>query len=165
MALEGNSNPMVVNIEFARKARSGPAGDGHDYDLIAGTDSVALMNERGSGSIDDIDHALSGLSVGFQDCAGPNKDSLRVYGILPNGAANALLHLIDKSDRPLDVVGNVYVELVVKSASALPDGINFDIDGVTKSVVISRPPDILDPCASGPADGPSTGPSFSDNGP
>jgi hypothetical protein len=133
------SSTLGTNVELARRARKGP--DGLDYFLVAGQDSIALVNQNGTGSIDDIDHALTGENVSFQDCASGGTQ-VRVVGLLPDGASNALLTLVDGSQRPVDVVNNVYVVLLDRTPQTMPRTLEFDLKGKHRALAISTPSDI-----------------------
>src|SRR3954470_3962270 len=61
------ASELGTNAKLARRAKK--TDDGQTYYLVPGTDSIALVNQHGVGSIDDMDHALSGQNVGIQDCA------------------------------------------------------------------------------------------------
>jgi hypothetical protein len=134
------SSQLGTNVELARKARKGP--DGHDYFLVAGQGSIALVNQNGSGSIDDIDHALSGQNVSFQDCASGGKQ-VRVVGLLPHAATNPVVTLADGTRHTLEVINNVYVGLFDRAAPTLPQTVEFDLDGQHQVVQVAVPGDLL----------------------
>ena len=132
------ASELGTNVKLARKAKK--AGDGRTYFLVPGNDSVALVNEQGLGAIDDIDHALSGQSLGVEDCAG---DQIRLIGMLPDEVADARVVLSDGSVRQLDVEGNVYVELFDKTPATLPQRVEFELNGALQQVRVPVPADIL----------------------
>jgi hypothetical protein len=128
------------NVDLARRARRGP--DGQEYFLVPGNDSVALVNGAGTGSIDDIDHALSGRSVSVEDCASGGT-GLRVIGLLPDSAEDARVLLSDGSTRRVDVQDNVYVILLAKSPATLPVKVTWREGGSPREAVVPVPADIL----------------------
>ena len=133
---------LGVNPALARFVRHGP--DGEAYYFVAGTDSLALLNHYGSGMIDDIDHALSGDSVGTEDCAGEDRNSVRVVGILPPGAREPVIRLADGSTEPLDVVDQVYVAVFPKTEHKLPVTVEWIAGGQRATARVPVPADILD---------------------
>ncbi len=137
---------LGTNVALARRARTGP--DGLGYFLVAGQNSIALVNEDGTGSIDDIDHALSGQAVGFQDCAAGGT-KVRVVGLMPDAATNVVVRLANGTQQAVDVVGNVYVVLLDRAAETLPIMLEFDLDGAHRTAPVPVPGDILSTrCAS-----------------
>jgi hypothetical protein len=132
---------LGVNPDLARFVRTGP--DGESYYFVAGTDSLALVNQAGSGMIDDIDHALSGDSVGTQDCAGDDRDSLRVVGLLPADARDPVIPLADGSTSTLDAVDRVYVVVFPKVQSRLPVTVEWTSGGQRGHAAVPVPSDIL----------------------
>lgn len=134
------SDALGLNPGLARKARA--VGDANYY-IVPGNNALALVDGRGTGIVDDIDHALSGEGLTVQDCA-TNGTQVRVVGLLPNGASGATIVAVDGTRHPLDVVNNVYVALFDRSAKALPQTLEFQLDGQTHTVVVPVPGDLLD---------------------
>jgi hypothetical protein len=134
------SNALGLNPELARVARTD--GDATYY-LVPGNDAIALVDGRGTGVADDIDHALSGQGASVQDCAS-NGTQVRVVGLLPTGASDAAIVAVDGSRHSLDVVGNVYVALFDRTAKALPATLEFLKDGQPRTVALPVPEDLLD---------------------
>lgn len=137
--LTGMAN-LGVNPDLSRFVRTGPGGQSYYY--VAGTDSIALVNQSGSGMIDDIEHAFSGDSVGTQDCAGDG-NSIRVVGMLPPGAVEPVIRLTDGSTVPVDAVDLVYVEVFPKIQGRLPASVEWTVGGRHASASIPVPSDIL----------------------
>jgi hypothetical protein len=132
---------LGANPEFSRRVRTGPSGE--HYFLVAGEGSVALINEAGAGSIDDIDHALSGQAVGIEDCAMGGR-GVKVVGLLPDAAGNAVLHVSDGSVIDLKVINNVYVVELAKTRSSLPRLVQWTQDGDVHVAKVPVPADILE---------------------
>lgn len=131
---------LGANADLARFVRTGP--DGESYYYVAGTDSIALISQTGSGMIDDIDHAFSGDSVGTQDCAGDG-NRLRVVGILPDKAEDPVIRLSDGSSVPVEPVDRVYVEVFPKVQEKLPVSVEWTLDGRRMRTTVPVPSDIL----------------------
>ena len=146
---------LGLNPELARKARKGPGG--RAYFLVPGSDSVALVDDAGVGMVDDVGHALSGKAVSCEDCVGPDGESVRLVGLLPDGAVNARVVLVDGTREPLDVEANVYVQEFKKSAGSLPAAIEFEIGGVVQTVDAPVPHDVLDVTCGPPPGAPGAG--------
>jgi hypothetical protein len=139
---------LGANADLARFVRTGP--DGESYYYVAGTDSIALVNQSGSGMIDDIDHAFSGDSVGTQDCAGDGS-RLRVVGILPGRAEDPVIRLSDGSAVPVKHVDLVYVAVFPKVQEKLPVSVEWTLDGRRMSTTVPVPSDILTGSCGPPA--------------
>lgn len=131
---------LGVNPDLSRFIRTGP--DHESYYYVAGTDSIALVNQAGSGMIDDIEHAFSGDSVGTQDCAGKG-DSIRVVGMLPPGAVDPVIRRTDGSTAPVDAVDLVYVAVFPKIQGRLPASVEWTVEGHRSRTSVPVPSDIL----------------------
>jgi hypothetical protein len=131
---------LGLNPALARKART---FDDASYFIVPGNDAVALVDGRGTGIVDDVDHALSGEGLTVQDCA-TNGTQVRVVGLLPNGATNPTIIAADGSPRSLEVINNVYVALFDRTAAALPQTLEFQFDGQDRRVAVPIPSDLLD---------------------
>ena len=156
--LSGDARRMLgdsalgLNAALARRAREGPGG--RAYFLVPGADSVALVDDAGAGMVDDLDHALSGRAVSFEDCTGEDGGRIRLVGLLPKDALNPRVLLADGSQKPLEVEANVYVQDFERAPRSLPRAIRFELGGVTQTVDAPVPDDVLDvTCGPPPGSG------------
>ncbi|WP_157251964.1 hypothetical protein [Patulibacter americanus] len=118
---------LGANPALARKARDAP--DGSPLFLVPGTDAIHLVGRGGSGSGDDIDHALTGEGIGFEDCVGPRGG--RILGLLPDDASDVTVTLADGAVVPLAVEGNVYAYDFLREARAVPQRVDLRLGGVS----------------------------------
>jgi hypothetical protein len=124
---------LGANPALARRARDAP--DRSPLFLVPGTGSIHLVTRGGSGSGDDIDHALGGESIEFRDCVGPRGG--RILGLLPDDASGVRVTLTDGQVVPLAVEGNVYAYDFPKEERAVPRHLDLRLGGRPLRV---RPP-------------------------
>jgi hypothetical protein len=136
MLLQGG---LGANPALSRKARDAP--DGLPLYLVPGAGAIYLVGRGGSGGGDDIDHALTGAGIGFQDCVGPRGG--RILGLLPDDASDVAVTLADGTVVPLAVEGNVYAYDFPKDAGAVPQHLDLRLGGAPLRLDPPIPDDVL----------------------
>jgi hypothetical protein len=103
--------------------------------LVPGDGTVGLYDRGGGGATVDARSALEGEMVMTELCTGGR--GLVVTGLLPADASDAAVVLRGGSRVPLRAIESVYdVALDVRSASGLPDRVEFTVAGELRSVAV-----------------------------
>lgn len=135
-------SPQGVNPGQARKAYVTPAGG--TYHLMPAADDTVAVQSGGGGSMDSVDHILTGESVEWQMCGkGIKPDELRVAGVVPDEVKQVTVKFRDGKTKNVTVKDNVWaVEVKRKPTTVLPTVVTMQISGTTKNVDLRVPDDI-----------------------
>jgi len=106
--------------------------------FLVPTTTGLCLTLNGSGGCTTTEVAVSGALVGTDICGQAGQGQTTVYGLLPDGAGNVVLHFMDGSSEPVPLVDNAYGIQVPRTP--LPSRVTWAIDGRERDVAVPGSP-------------------------